>query len=424
MRSKPAFILLILCMLTIGLTGAYAQDTITIEIYFPIAVDSPITDILDGYAAAYMADNPDVEIVWSFEGGYPDVKNRLLTVAEGGGTVPALAIMLATDIYDLRNAEVIQPLDDFASEEYLADFVPTWLTNSYYDYDGDGELELYGIPFQRSSVLLYYNVDLLAEAELEAPANWEELAMVADALATDDREGILIPNSWPYWVFQPFVAGADGNIVSESDVEVFFDSEAVIEALQYWVDLYTDYNATPEGVQSNWGAAPGAFVDGAAAMIVHSSGSLRSILDSAEFEVGVMGVPGQDGGQFTVTGGGNLYMMAGLDDATAEAAWAFVQWLTEPEQVVDWSINTGYFNTRESGFELDTWQEYASANPQVDAARATIDMAVREFSVQSLAEVRDIFHAQILAVLNGETDPASAMAVAQSRADDILSIYR
>src|SRR5690606_7927520 len=129
--------------------------------------------------------------------------------------LPALAIMLATDIYDLRNADAIQPLNDYASEEYLADFAPTWLTNSYYDYDFDGEPELYGLPFQRSTVLLYYNADLLAENDLTAPANWDELATTAATLTTDDRWGILIPNSFPYWVFQPFAAGSGQNIVSE-----------------------------------------------------------------------------------------------------------------------------------------------------------------------------------------------------------------
>ena len=422
--KRKLIMALLLAALVLTTVGVQAQEATRVEIFFPIAVDSPITEILNGYAETYMAENPGVEIVWSFEGGYADVKNRLLTVAEGGGELPALAIMLATDIYDLRNAEVIQPLDAYATEDYLADFVPTWLANSYYDYDGDGAGELYGIPFQRSTVLLYYNADLLAEAGIAAPTNWAELAEAAQALTTDGREGILVPNSFPYWVFQPFAAGAGGNIVSESDVEVFFDTPEVVEALQYWVDLYSVYGATPDGVQSNWGDAPGALVDGAAAMIVHSSGSMRTILSGAEFEVGVMGVPGRDGGQHTVTGGGNLYMVAGIDDATAQAAWDFVEWLTQPEQTVDWSINAGYYNTRESGFELEAWQSYASENPQVDAARQTIEFAVREFSVQSLAEVRDIFHAKVLAVLNNELDPATAMTEAQTEADAILAIFQ
>lgn len=424
MKHKSVAIALLIFVLSLSGALVGAQDSTVVQIFFPIAVDSPITQILDGYAAAYMEQNPGVQIQWSFEGGYTDVKNRLLTVQEGGGTLPALAIMLATDIYDLVNAGAIQAWDPFVTEEYLADFTPTWLENSYYDFDGDGTGELYGLPFQRSTVLLYYNADLLAEAGLEVPANWEELALAAQALTTDEREGILVPNSWPYWVFQPFAAGAGQNIVSDSDVEVFFDNPAVIEALQYWVDLYQVYGATPDGVQDNWGDAPGAFTDGAAAMIVHSSGSLRTILNSAEFTVGVSGVPGKDGGSYSVTGGGNMYLVAGIDDATAQAAWDFVQWLTAPEQTVDWSIQTGYYNTRDSGFELPAWQDYIAENPQAEESRLMLDSAAREFSVQSLADVRTILHTEILAVLNGEKDPATAMAAAQVAADGILAIFR
>ena len=420
---KQRVLLVAVFILLLSLGAVQAQDKTVVQIFFPIAVDSPITEVLNGYAEAYMAEHPDVEIQWSFEGGYTDVKNRLLTVQEAGGDLPALAIMLATDIYDLVNAGAVQAWGG-ADEAYLADFTPTWLENSYYDSDGDGTGELYGLPFQRSTVLLYYNADLLSEAGLEAPANWADLAAAAQALTTDEREGILIPNSWPYWVFQPFAAGGGENIVSDSDTEVFFDTQASIDALQYWIDLYQTYGATLEGVQDNWGDAPGAFTDGAAAMIVHSSGSLRNILNNAGFTVGVMGVPGKDGGSYSVTGGGNMYLVEGIDDATAAAAWDFVQWLTAPEQTVDWSIQSGYYNTRDSGFELPAWTEYAAERPQVDEARAMLDSAVREFSVQSLADVRNVLHTQILAVLNGETDPATGMATAQTQADAILEIFR
>lgn len=421
---KMRLVLIIVLLATaFGVTTAAAQAPVVVEIYFPIAVDSPITQILDEYAAAYEAENPGVDIVFSYEGGYADIKTKLLTTMEGGGTLPALAIMLATDIYDLRNAEAIQPLDALASEDYLADFFPTWLANSYYDYDQDGTPELYGIPFQRSTVLLFYNKDLLAEAGLAVPTNWEELATAAQTLTTPERWGILVPNSWPYWVFQPFALGAGQNIVSDSDTEVFFDAPGVIEALHYWLDLFKVYGATPAGVQSNWGDAPGMFADGTAAMIVHSTGSLPSILQKATFDFGVSALPGKEGGLHTVTGGGNLYLVAGVDEVTTEAAWQFVEWLTAPERAVDWSIRTGYITTRMSGLELDAWTSYIAENPQAADAAATIEVAGREFSVQSLGDVRNIFHTYVLKVLGEEMTPEDAMAAAQAEADQILSIF-
>ena len=419
-------LLLVLSLLVtaLGFASVSAQEPVTVEIYFPISVDSPITEILNGYAETYMAANPGVTISFLFEGGYTDVKTKLLTTKEGGGDLPALAIMLATDIYDLRNAEAIQQLDAYASADYLADFFPTWLANSYYDYNQDGKAGLYGIPFQRSTVVMYYNLDLLTEAGLQPPQNWDELATAAQALTTPDRWGILIPNSWPYWELQPFAIGAGQNIVTDSDSEVFFNTPAVIDSLQYWLDLFNVYKATPVGVQNNWGDATGMFLDGSAAMIVHSTGSLSGINANATFNWGVSAIPGKDGGFFTTTGGGNLYMVAGIDNATAQAAWKFVEWLTAPEQAVDWSIKTGYITTRMSGLELDAWKNYVAETPQAADAAATIEVAGREFSTQSLNDVRNVFHGYILKVLNEEISPADAMAAAQTEADAILAIYK
>ena len=427
MKARLGIVLTLVVALLAGalaVAPASAQDPIKVEVYFPISVDSPITDILNGYAETYEADHPDVDIVFSYEGGYGDVKNKLLTTMEGGGDLPALAIMLATDIYDLRNAEAIMPWDDFVNEEYLGDFFPSWLANSYYDYDLDGTPELYSLPFQRSVVLMYTNMTLLEENGFALPSNWQELAETASALTTEDRWGILIPNSWPYWMFQPFAIGAGQNIVSESDTEVFFDTPAAVDALQFWVDLYEKHNATPAGVQSNWGDAPGLFADGSAAMILHSTGSMPSILSKADFDVAVSAVPGKDGGFATVTGGGNLYLVAGTDDATAQAAWDFVEWLTSPEMSVDWSINSGYLPTRMSGLELDAWKAHVEEVPQAADAVDALQYAGREFSVQSLGDVRNILHGYILQVLNGEMTPADALAAAQAEADDVLSVFK
>ncbi len=422
---KVRLLLIVAILVTaLGVSSAAAQDKTVVTIYFPIAVDSPVTEILDEYTAAYEAEHPDVDIVFSYEGGYTDVQTKLRTVAEGGGDLPAGAIMLATDIYDVANAGLVQPWDSYVDEETLSDYYDVWLSNSYYDADGDGTNELYGLPFQRSTVLLYYNQTMLEENGMEPPANWQELADDAQALTTDTRWGILIPNSWPYWELQPFALGAGQNLVGDSDTEVFFNSPAAVEALQFWVDLYTKYNATPAGVQNNWGDAPGLFNDGSAAMIVHSTGSMPGILSTADFEVGVSGIPGKDGGFFTVPGGGNLYLVAGIDDNVAQAMADFAMWLTSPEQTVDWSIRTGYLPVRKSALDLDTWTSYVEETPQAAQAVATLDSAGPELSVQSLADVRNALHTHILAVLNGEEEPQAAMDAAQAEADEILSIYQ
>ncbi|RME55885.1 MAG: ABC transporter substrate-binding protein, partial [Caldilineae bacterium] len=369
------------------------------------AVDAPIAEILKGYADSFHAENPNITVEPVFAGGYGDVKTTIQTTVEGGGEPPALAVMLATDLYDLVNADLIAPLDPYMDDPaWLDQFEPAFLANSRYDG------HVWSVPFQRSIVALYYNADLLAEAGLEPPTSWQSLAETAQALTVRDgdqvtRWGIEWPSGWPYWLFQPLAIGSGQNIVDPDDpTVVYFDHPDVIEAVQYYIDLSAVYGATPPGVQAVWGQAPGDFASGAAAMIVHSSGSLAGILSQADFEVGVSAIPGQEEGTFaTVTGGGNLYIMKGVSDAQKQAAWQFIQFLTQPENVASFSQATGYIASEDAAFNL--MGDYLAETPQAAQLRDALKYAGAELSVQNLGEVRNIFHKYLQAAYNGEMTP-------------------
>ena len=144
------------------------------------------------------------------------------------------------------------------------------------------------------------------------------LGEAAGALTVRDgdtvtRWGLSWDSGWPYWLFQPLAIGSGQNIVGDSDTDIYFDSPDVIEALQYYIDLSHEYDGMPEGVQSIWGQSPSDFASGNLAMVAHTTGSLAGILDQADFNVGVMPIPGQEPDTYaSVPGGGNLYITAGV----------------------------------------------------------------------------------------------------------------
>ncbi|HID30839.1 MAG TPA: extracellular solute-binding protein [Desulfobacterales bacterium] len=281
-------------------------EPVTFQVFYPVAVDAPIAEILNGYIEDFQAEYPHITVEPVFSGGYGDVQTAIQTTIDGGGTPPALAVMLATALYDLTNAGYITPLDDYVAgmedgDAYIADFLPVFLDNSY-AYD-----KLWSIPFQRSATVMYYNMDMFAEAGLDAPSNWESWATAAQTLTTQDGDatnwGLQYPSGWPYWLFQPLAIGAGQNIL-EDDCTVVFDDPAVIDAVQFYIDLSAEYGAMPAGVQGVWGTAPTDFSSGSTAMIVHSSGSLKGIIEQADFEVGLMGLPGKEDGSVSAVPGG------------------------------------------------------------------------------------------------------------------------
>jgi len=402
------------------------MEPVTIEVFYPVAVDAPIADVLNGYIADFQAAYPYITVEPVFSGGYTDVQTAIQTTIDGGGEPPAVAVLLATALYDLINADYIAPLDGYIAamddgDAYVADFLPAFLENSYYDG------QLWSIPFQRSAVVLYYNVDMFADADMKAPDSWQSWAEAAQAMTTTEGDttnwGMLFSSDWPYWLFQPLAIGAGQNILID-DCTVAFDAPEVIDAVQFYIDLSAEYGAMPAGVQANWASSATDFASGMTSMVTHSSGSLTSILSQAEFTVGVMPYPGREAGTFaSVPGGGNFYIMKGAPQEKQDAAWKFIEFISGPEYVADYSINTGYIANRYSAYETNAMLSYIEEVPQALDTRDALEYAGAELATQNLNEVRSIFHDYIQRAINGEMGAEEAMQMAQQEAEAALADF-
>jgi len=405
---------------------APAMEPVTIQVFYPVAVDAPIADILKGYIDDFQAEYPYITVEPVFSGGYTDVQTAIQTTIDGGGEPPALAVLLATSIYDLINAGYISPLDGYVAEmddgdAYIADFLPAFLANSYYDE------QLWSIPFQRSAVVLYYNADMFAEAGIDPPTSWQSWAEAAQALTVTEGDttnwGMHFSSDWPYWLFQPLAIGAGQNIFTD-DCTVNFNDPAVIEAVQFLIDLSAKYNAMPAGVQASWGTDTTDLASGATAMIAHSSGSLSGLLAQVDFELGVMPYPGKEEGTYaSVPGGGNFYIMSGAPQEKQDAAWKFIEFISRPEYIADYSINTGYIANRFSAYDTEAMQAYVAEVPQALATRDALQYAGAELATQNLGQVRGIFHDYIQRAINGEMSATDAMNAAQTEAEAALADF-
>ena len=83
------------------------------------------------------------------------------------GDPPVTSILLSTDMFTLIDEDAIVPFDDLIKtaedRAWLKSFYPAFMENS----QTGGKTG--GAPFQRSTVVLYWNKDLFKEAGLEAP---------------------------------------------------------------------------------------------------------------------------------------------------------------------------------------------------------------------------------------------------------------
>ncbi len=437
---KPRFwlisvIVVFSVVLPLGLTTA--QDTpLTVDFYYPTAVDGPIAEIMEGYAQQFEADHPGIDINPVYTGSYTDTSQAIRTEIQGGGAGPDVAVMLSTDLYSVAEEGYVVPAQQFIdqledAETFVADFFPAFMANSM-----DSEGTIWSVPFQRSTLILYYNKALFEEVGLDPeqpPQNRDELVADAQALTlpNGERWGLLIPfaGGFPIWTYQPFAIATGQNLSDGNPAQVFLNTPENVDALNFVLDLGGEYAVEPVG-GSAWGDTPTAFNAGQAGMIFHTTGSMTSILNNAPFEVGVAPIPagpaGEDGtGYGTPTGGGNLYIFANSSPEEQAAAWDWVQFLASPEIQADWTSNTGYIAATASAWETETLQSLIAEKPQYQAARDQLDYAAMEFTSYRSIDVVNIINTTLSSIISGErADVEAALAEGQAQIDSLLAEYQ
>jgi len=409
--------------------SAIAQGPVEVSFYFPVAVGGPITKIIDTFAADFEKENPGVKIKPIYSGTYQDTITKALTAVKGGEP-PVTSILLSTDMFTLIDEDAIVPFDELIKtpedQAWLKSFYPAFMENS----QTGGKT--WGIPFQRSTIVLYYNKDAFKEAGLDPnrpPANWKEMQEYAAKLTKRDASGrvtqwgVQIPSSgFPYWLFQGLAIEAGGILMNAAGTETYYDKPEVIEALQYWVDLVKKYKVHPEGIVE-WGTTPKDFFEKKVAMMWTTTGNLTNVRTNAKFDFGVAMLPaGKQRG--SPTGGGNFYLFKKSTPAQRDAAFKFVKWLTTPQRAAQWGIDTGYVAVRADAWETPAMKQYVAGFAPAAVARDQLPFAKAELSTHDNQRVTQALNDGLQAALLGSKTPEQAMKDAQREAERLLRPYK
>ena len=407
-------------------TPALAVD---LEFYFPVAVGGTAADTIKSLTSEYSKNHPDVNIKAIYAGSYSDASAKAITAARGGNA-PQISVLLSTDMYTLIDEGLIVPFDSYVTQaekkNWIGGFYPSFMLNS----QADGKT--WGIPFQRSTPVMYWNKDAFKAAGLDpehAPAKWDELVKMGKALTKKDANGnvtqwgVRIPSAgFPYWLFQGLAIPNGATLADDNGKKTHFDTAAVVDAAQFQYDLAHKYGVMAPG-SIGWGATPKAFLDGRTAIMWTTTGNLVNVTKNAPFDFGVAMLPAKKT-RGAPTGGGNFYLFKDSTDAQKRASVDFVKWITAPKQSAQWTIATGYVAPRPETWDLPAMKAYVAKVPGALVARDQLKFAKAELSTYQNSRVTKIFNDALASVLAGDAKAASAMKDAQAKADAVLKPYR
>lgn len=409
--------------------GGSAASATEITFYYPIAVGGPITKIVDGYAAEFTRVHPDIIVKPVYTGSYQDLLVKTMTAAKAGNA-PDVAVLLSTDMFTLIDDDLIEPYDTIATSDKdkarIKSFYPAFMENS----QAGGHT--WGIPFQRSTIVQYWNKEAFKAAGLDpekAPRTWDEMVAFGKKLTTRDTAGhvsqwgVEIPSSgFPYWLFQALTT-QNGTILANQDgTKVDFNGAKVIEAAQFFADLGQKHEVMPKGI-IDWGTTPKDFFEGKTAIMWTTTGNLTNVRNNAKFAFGVAPLPSKQRGG-SPTGGGNIYVFKTKDKAKQAAALEFARFLTTPEKAADWGIATGYVATRPDAWETQAMKTYVASFPAALIARDQLKDAVAELSTHDNQRVTKALNDALQAVLTGAKAAQPAFDQAQAEATRLLQAYQ
>ncbi len=407
------------------LASPAAAKDVELTMYYPISVGGPLTQVIDAMVGDFQKEHPAVKVNAIYAGNYDDTRVKALA-AMNAGQPAQLSVMFSIDAYELMEQNAIVAFDDIA--ETAED--KAWLTSFYPGLMENGVIDgkTWGIPFQRSTIVMYYNKDAFREAGLnpeQPPRTWDEMVAAGKALTKADgsRYGLMIPSTgYPYWMFGALAKQNGEVLMSRDGTETYFNKPAVVDALQFWRDLGAKHKIMPEGT-IEWGTLRQNFLECRTAMMWHSTGNLTAVKDAATFDFGVAMLPGNTQAG-SPTGGGNFYIFKKTSPEERQAALQFIKFMTAPERAAQWSIATGYMGVSPTSYATPALSAYVKEFPPAAVARDQLEHATAELSTYETGRVRKLLDDAIQSVLTGAAEPKAALDAAQAQADRLLKSYR
>ena len=207
------------------LLGPRPAAAVDLTMYYPVAVGGPVTKIIDDMVSRFEKENADIKVTAVYAGNYTDTMTKAMTAMKGGQP-PQLSVLLSTDVFTLMDEKAIVPMDELvADKSWFKEFYPAFMAN------GQVDGKTWSIPFQRSTIVLYWNKDAFKEAGLDpekAPASWDELVEMSKKLVKKDasgntaRWGVEIPTTgYAYWMLQALAIENGQKLMNDAGNEVY-----------------------------------------------------------------------------------------------------------------------------------------------------------------------------------------------------------
>ncbi len=371
-----------------------------------------------------------ITVVSEYQGSYDDAINKLKSAQLGNMGADLVQIYDIGTRFMIDSGWIIPMQELIDADGYDMSALEPNIA-AYYTIDN----QLYSMPFNSSTPILYYNKDMFDAAGItEVPTSLPEIEAISEKLMNEGGAGEAVAFGIYGWFFEQFVCKQqlhfvdNGNGREAAATAVEFDSNgAGLNILNAWKSLYDKGYAPNVGDDD---AAIADFTAGKAAITFGSTASLKQILNDVNgaFEVGTAYFPTvttSDKGGVSI-GGGSLWALDNKDDAKAAATWEFIKFLVSAESQAYWNSQTGYFPVTTEAHNEAVFKENVEKYPQFMTAIDQLHDSSPESAGALLSvfpESRQIVETEIENLLNGNESAEEAVAKMAEQINNAIEEY-
>jgi sn-glycerol 3-phosphate transport system substrate-binding protein len=292
------------------------------------------------------------------------------------------------------------------------------VVRTYYSKDGN----LYSMPFNSSTPILYYNKTAFEKAGLDPqapPTTFAEIEKCAKAVVSKGAAKIGFTVAWPSWTLmenmhawhdQPFANNNNGFAGMATQLKINGKlGLQIMELLTRWQKegIFTYSGRGSKGDQP--------IINGEAAIGLASTALVGTMTRTAKFDWGTGNLPRLDGypqGN-SIIGGASLWVMKGHKKEEYKGVAKFLEFIGSTEQQAWWHAVTGYFPLTKAAVKALP-EDHFRKNPNLWTAFAQIIKGKTTPNSQGIrlgnfVAIRDTIESEMENIFAGKKTPQQGL---------------
>ncbi len=341
-------------------------------------------EALEKITKEFMEKNPSIKVTLQNQSSYSDLQAKINSTLQSPKDLPTITQAYPGWLYSAASDDMLVDLDSYISNDTIGWGDQEKITSSLLE-GAQIEGKQYGIPFNKSTEMLFYNADMLKEYGVEVPTTMEELKEAAKTIyekSNGEVVGAGFDSLNNYYAIGMKNEGVDFN----KDLKL--TSKASKEVISYY----------GEGIDKGYFRVAGSdkylsgpFANKKVAMYIGSSaGEAYTAKDTkGKFEYGVAARPSE----YNLQQGTDIYMFANASAEQRTAAFEFMKYLASPDVQSEWALATGYMPVVDSVMNSDSYKNASDMKVPAaiaDATKKLFSIPVEENADSAYSEMRVI----------------------------------